>query len=285
MITIGLPVYNAEAYLELALKSILLQTYTDWKLIIINDGSTDKSHDIIQQFLPNKRILYVNDSNKGLIYRLNQMVQLTETPYFARMDADDVMFPERLATQIAILERNPTLDFVGSSIISIDENSHVVGKRIAGNGFTQNEVLLGHPFVHPTILGKAEWFKKNPYDSKYYRAEDKELWIRTFSTSHSRNIEDPLLFYREGKVNLKSYLASNKTVREIYTDYKSLFDNNIHYRLSILKEFGKDYIYQLFGGVGLHHILTKERSSLVPELEKKYYEELLKHIDGTGVIK
>lgn len=280
MITIGLPVFNAAPYLKLTLNSIFSQDFKDWKLIIINDGSTDESEKIIQPFLKDKRVQYQSGTNKGLGYRLNQITEMVETPYYARMDADDAMFPKRLSTQLEFLQTHPKTDLVGSSIISINEHNQIVGERIVSNDFSTRKILFNHPLNHPTIMGKTEWFKKNPYHLKYARAEDRELWVRTHQFTRFHNIKEPLMFYREGNIDVRNYDVSKRTARLIYADYKPLFHNKINYQLSLLKEFSKAQVYHLFGLLNAQNILTRMRSSAISQEEKKRYQETLDYISG-----
>jgi len=108
LVTIGLPFYNAENTLPLAIKSTLAQTFSSWRLLLVDDGSTDRSLAIAKEFAEHDfRIEVLTDGkNRGLIYRLNQLIDLADTKYIARMDADDIMLPERLAKQFHFLEKN-----------------------------------------------------------------------------------------------------------------------------------------------------------------------------------
>ncbi len=128
-ITIAIPVYNAELYLSQAIKSVLDQSYKEFKLIIINDGSSDNSMKIAREF-NDSRIKIIDDNlNKGLQYRLNQIIKLTDTPFLARMDADDIMHPERIKKQIEVFEEYPEIDVLGTNAYTIDGDNNVVGIR------------------------------------------------------------------------------------------------------------------------------------------------------------
>src|SRR5699024_7083751 len=105
MITIGIPFFTDESYLDMAIRSIINQTYQDWVLLLVDDGSSDGSLGIAKKYEEkDSRISVISDGeNKKLPYRLNQIAQLTKTPYLARMDADDIMHPERIEKQLGIL--------------------------------------------------------------------------------------------------------------------------------------------------------------------------------------
>src|SRR5690625_1371076 len=131
MITIGLPFFNDSRYLEMAIRSVINQTYQDWVLLLVDDGSSDGSLGIAKTYAEkDSRISVISDGeNKKLPYRLNQIAKLTKTPYLARMDADDIMHPERIEKQLGILESNQEIDVLGTNAYSIDSNNEIRGVR------------------------------------------------------------------------------------------------------------------------------------------------------------
>ncbi len=127
LITIAMPVYNAGAYLRPAIVSILQQTIADWELLVIDDGSTDGAVDAIGD-LRDSRIRILRDGrNRGLAARLNEAIDIARGRFLARMDQDDISYPERLATQLAMLEQNPELDLVVVRCLAIDAEGEAVG--------------------------------------------------------------------------------------------------------------------------------------------------------------
>jgi len=204
-LTIAIPFYNAERFLASAIQSIINQTYLMWDLILLDDGSTDSSLKIANSYAESdKRIRVISDGrNMNLSYRLNQIPTLVKTKYLCRMDADDIMHPQKIEKQIEFLKNNTDVDLLGTNAYSIDENDLVQGIRLNTNNVSK-EVK---EFIHPTILGKTEWFLKNPYDAMAMRIEDAELWMRTFKTSNFRLLNEPLFFYREfGSNYYKKYI-------------------------------------------------------------------------------
>ena len=123
MVTIGLPFYNAEKYLALAIESVLQQTYTDWELLLLDDGSTDNSLSIAQSYAQkDSRIKVISDGkNKNLATRLNELPSLAQGLYLARMDADDMMHPARIERQLAVLETHPEIDVLGTNAYIIND--------------------------------------------------------------------------------------------------------------------------------------------------------------------
>lgn len=257
-VTIAIPFYNAEKYLELAVKSVFDQTFQNWKLILLNDGSTDNSLEIALKFQNDKRVTIISDGkNKNLVYRLNQITKLTETKYLARMDADDIMHPEKIAKQLEALESNPGIDVLGTNSYTIDENNLVQGLRFKYNNEIQLKKVNG--FIHPTIIAKTDWFKNNPYDYKAGRIEDSELWIRTSSKYNFQVLTEPLFFYREiGENYYKKYLKGFIPIFYIIDKH--------HFKIGCVK-FGVKYlltgfIYYLFNIFKKENYLVRRRNAI-----------------------
>lgn len=204
IVSVVLPVMNGETTLRVAIDSILAQSFVDFELIVIDDGSTDHTRSIVQM-LNDPRIRFVSDGvNKGLATRLNEGVQMARGKYIARMDADDVSFPTRLERQVAFLENNPDVDLVGAQAIVFGNDGHVIGKLPFREIHTQltSRVWSNIPIPHPTWMGRAAWFRANPYRMpEVKRAEDQELLLRCAPFSRYATLPDVLLGYRQGAFN------------------------------------------------------------------------------------
>ncbi|TXF77559.1 glycosyltransferase family 2 protein [Chryseobacterium sp.] len=197
LVSIGIPVYNAGRFIADTLKSVLDQTYTNFELIITDDGSTDDSVAIVKTF-DDQRIQLISDGlNKGISFRLNQQVAQAKGKYFVRMDADDLMFPYRLERQVSFLEQHPELDAVGSSVVVLDDDNHILAFRKAKLLSNYRELFSTILFNHPTVTGKTEFFKKYPYSEHLTGVEDADVWLRSFPQSRFSVISEPLLFYRD----------------------------------------------------------------------------------------
>lgn len=255
LVTIAIPIYNAEKYLDYAICSCINQTYTNWELLLMCDGSTDNSLRIAELFAAkDARITVVNDCvNKGLVYRLNQSVKMAKGKYYARMDADDIMGINRIEEQVIFLEGHPDIDLVGSSIMIIDDNNSIVG---SGASFGS---VSG--FFHPTVMGHTEWFRNNPYSEWAVRAEDKELWCRTNHNSHFWSLEKPLLFYREfGVPTLKKTLMTHKTLLKIFSRYNN-YGKSLGWTLkNIVLTLVKMCAYIFFAMIGKIDFIISRRS-------------------------
>lgn len=222
-ISVLMPIYNAGADLRLAVESIIHQIFKDWELLIIDDGSTDNAIQTISD-INDSRIHIISDGvNKGLAARLNEAIDLAKGTYFARMDQDDVSFPDRLSKQLALLNSDPALDLVASSAIAISDENLVIGLMPSP---AEHEVICSKPWkgfylIHPTWMGKSEWFRHNKYRVPGpYFCEDQELLIRTHMTSKFAAVNDYLLAYRvRAKRNLPRVVKTRWTLLLIQINY------------------------------------------------------------------
>jgi glycosyltransferase involved in cell wall biosynthesis len=259
-VTIAIPVYNSEKVIADTVRSIFAQTHKNWKLILVNDGSTDKTGEWLKR-IQDDRVTYINSENKGLIYWLNYFIDVADTPYYARMDADDIMHPERIEKQLRFLEENPSVDLIDSAIYTMDLETEPVGIRNTKDiDFTPSVMLNNGVLTHPSVMGRTVWFKANRYDINYYRSEDQELWCRTFETSTISRIKEPLLIYREGKVSIKNYASSIESTKKIIRNYGPKYYSPFTIKTMLLKQNMKVLIYKLFTFFSRQDILTKRRN-------------------------
>jgi len=198
LVTVAMPIFNAGSYLRLAVLSIVRQTFADWELLIIDDGSTDNALQDIADIRDHRIRILRDGENKGLAARLNEAIDLARGSYFARMDQDDVSYPERFARQIEALERDPQLDLVAARAVTIAGDHRLTGILPAS---TQKEISTkpwrGFYLPHPTWMGRIEWFRKYRYaEPGPYFCEDQELLLRSYEKSRFGIIDQPLLAYR-----------------------------------------------------------------------------------------
>ena len=257
MVTIGLPFYNAEKYLALAIESVLQQTYTDWELLLLDDGSTDNSLSIAQSYAQkDSRIRVLSDSkNRKSGYRHNQAAQLTKTKYLAKMDADDIMHPNRIARQVEILETHSEIDVLGTNTYIINDDNKVIGTRYPIDSEERLEQVKD--FMQPTIMAKTEWFLTNPYDIEAIRLEDAELWYRTHSKYHFVRLNEPLLFYREvGNNYYKKYFLAQQSKAYIFNKYP----NEDYWKQYFRSNFLKGIVYRIAHIFGMEQWLVNRRN-------------------------
>lgn len=261
MITIAIPFYNDQRFLDLAIKSVFSQTYNDWKLILISDGGTDNSLSIARKYENDPRVTVISDGeNRKLPYRLNQIAQLSTTKYLARMDADDIMHPERIEKQLEILQKNPDIDVLGTNAYSIDDNNNIQGLRmnVGEKGYQLVDVKS---FIHPSIMAKTEWFLENLYNVNAIRMEDAELWNRTYNSNNFKVYTEPLLFYREFA---SSYYKKHINAAKSMFLLSKVSNNNI-WKVKGLKLLLKGSVYYIGEKLNFEHKLLAKRSFLIPE--------------------
>lgn len=283
-ISIGLTYYNNADTIADALRSVFAQTFQDWELIIIDDNSTDESFDIVRLVKDQRVRVYREAERKGFVWALNQMTQMARGKYYARMDADDMMHPERLSKQIEYLKANQNIDIVDTAMYSMDQQCRGIGVRGLDPIDSRPAALLGGNFInHATIMGRTEWFRKNPYDPTYIRAEDCELWCRAFKTSHFSRIREALYFVREGLVNVNNYLLSCKTVRQIIRLYGPLHTEKYRFLPLIIESHIKGYAYRFFSLVYSHDVLVNLRNQTLSEQEKIYVNNTIEQIKSIHI--
>jgi glycosyltransferase involved in cell wall biosynthesis len=200
-ISVLLPVYNAESYLLAAMESVLKQTYRDFELLVLNDGSTDNSLAILKKFAAqDKRIRIISRENKGLVETLNELVSEAKGEYLARMDADDICLPERFAKQIAFMNANPGHVVIGSWVETINAKGQPIGliKSPVHHADIDQCNLRGLSSIwHPTaMIRKKAMLKIAGYKSRNKSAEDLDLWLRLAEIGKLANIPQVLLKYR-----------------------------------------------------------------------------------------
>jgi glycosyltransferase involved in cell wall biosynthesis len=209
-VAILMPILNSERTLPAALLSIQMQTFSDWQLLIADDGSEDRSVEIaMKAAADDERIRVVgNGDRRGLAAQLNRLIDSARSPLLARMDGDDIAFPQRLERQVAHLHVNPQIDLVGAAMIVFGLDGQAIGKRAAPLGHPQicANPAAGFRLFHPTWLGRAEWYRRHRYSERAIRCEDQELLYRSHHTSVFANIDKPLLGYREEKLVMGSLL-------------------------------------------------------------------------------
>lgn len=222
-VTIGIPFYNPGGFFFDSIKCILMQSYIDFELILIDDGSEDNSLSIAKSFTDSRIKIISDGKNLGLPARLNQIVQLAKGEYIARMDADDLVASERIEKQVSFLEKNHSVDLVSTGICSITNDNNVISIRLPKT--TLNTTLKLHDAVqgsteiaHATILARKDWYARNPYDESAFLMEDYQLWIDALIRNDLKvgYIKEPLYFYRE-----ESSIKYNKIIRA-YKNQKNI---------------------------------------------------------------
>lgn len=220
MISVLMPVYNAEQFLREAIDSILCQTYTDFEFLIFNDGSTDKSSEIIKSYDDKRIICFDYVINSGYLNHLNEGIKIAKGKYIARMDADDISMPDRFEKQITFLESHSDIALLGSSAIIIDESGQEkkVTNVIESSHLIFTQLFFESPFFHTSVMGRTPVFREFKYNDNYYVAEDYYLWSQIAMKYKLANLNEPLIKYRHHAESISSRKAQQQQdcVKKIY---------------------------------------------------------------------
>lgn len=220
-VSVILPVYNAEQFVAEAVLSILGQSFSDFELIAIDDGSTDRSAAILDSLAAkDARIIVLRQSNSGLIATLNRGCASARGQYLARMDADDVSLPERLRTQVQYLENHPEIGIVGTWFqdISAGGTAGRVWPLPAAPAVVQWFLMFGDCIAHPSIMARSGVFRElGYYNSDALHVEDYDLWIRACAVTKIANIRSVLLRYRfnAGSVSAQNIGIQNESALKL----------------------------------------------------------------------
>lgn len=198
-VSVVMPVYNGEAYVLEAITSILNQTFTDFELIVINDGSTDNTAAILKKLRDIERIKILNNTvNEGLIFTRNKAIINCNGSYIALLDSDDVAKPNRLEKQVRFLEANPDYALIGSNIDIISGEGkylYTQNYNIAPD-FIPSILLFQNYFAQSAVMIRKSALPKEIYRSQFPLSEDYDLWVRIASQNKVGNIAESLVNYR-----------------------------------------------------------------------------------------
>jgi glycosyltransferase involved in cell wall biosynthesis len=290
LVSVLMPVYNGEKYLNEAIESILNQTYANFEFIILNDGSTDDSEAIILSY-DDSRIVYIkNPDNYKLIKTLNIGFSMTKGKYIARMDADDISHPERFAKQVQFLEFNEDYGLVGSGVNLLNGENKCQLLYHTDHASLKFALAFYCPFIHPSVMLRKELVKGMDavFDSNYVHAEDYELWTRLSFITKMANLPEYLLDYRihDAQISSLNSLTQIELANTIRVNYlKHYFQNEIdNYSfvfnllsqkktlekklLELLNLYQLDEVNNVFGGDNLNRYLINRWKELFLESEK-----------------
>jgi len=226
LISVVIPVFNGNGYLPAAIQSILAQTYRHIEVIAIDDGSTDNSFEILKRFakLDSRVRVFRNPKNLNIANTLNRGIKLAKGQYIARMDADDVALPHRLAKQLHYLLLHPDTVIVGGQVKTIDIDGKILGRKLfpKSNKQIREALYTSNPIQHPTAMINRALLPKNFiwYNSAFPPAEDYDLFFRLGKYGSYHNLSCFVLQYRQyiGSATFKNPIktfAATKKIRHL----------------------------------------------------------------------
>lgn len=198
-ITVLMPAYNVEKYIGDAITSVLKQSFADFELLIINDGSTDHTLRVIESF-KDPRIRIISQENKGVAPALNAGLALATAPYIARFDADDICYPDRLKIQYDFITAHPEYSIIGSAADYMDADSNYIFTHHPVAHLNEEIQDLDYsvcPFIHSSVFyKKEEIISKGCYNENAYTYEDHFLWVNLLRDAKACNLSQSLLKVR-----------------------------------------------------------------------------------------
>jgi glycosyltransferase involved in cell wall biosynthesis len=243
-VSIILPVYNGEKYLSETIDSIIEQTFADWEIVAVNDGSTDNSHSILQQYKSNlgSKIKIIDQENSGVSVARNVAIDNSESEYLAFIDADDMWLPEKLEKQIKILDNNPDVALVYSDLLDLIENKTTRRKQILKRKLQRGyifEPLFYFNFIalSSVVLRKEMIEKYGNFDSDYKIIQDYDLFLRIAEKNVIDYVDESLLIYRihENNIsgNMEAIERENFKLIEKWLKKKTYLSTSLKFNLKL----------------------------------------------------
>lgn len=245
-ISIVMPVYNAEKYVSVAIKSILDQSFIDFEFIIVDDGSTDSTSKILSDFNDTRINVFTHKKNIGIVASLNEGIKQARGEYIARMDADDISISDRLEKQYAYMKNNPNVVICAGNIQSINHHGNIISKpwwKVSEASINWS-LIWGNVIPHPTVMMRKSALPTTMYRNYQY-AEDYDLWLRMMNKGDIVRINEILLLYRlhddhEGNSTIsmdEAYRSNLEFISEIY----KLHVPREHRWLSKFSQYGENF--------------------------------------------
>ena len=239
LVSVIMGIYNCESTLSEAIESILNQTFTEWELILCDDGSTDNTYQVASKYLnlyPDKIVLIQNDHNRGLNFTLNHCLSVAKGEYIARMDGDDICSPERFEVEVNELIKNPEIAIVSTDMGYFDEFG-LWGACERPDYPTPKDFMTGTPFCHaPCMVRKEAYDSVHGYTEgkRFLRVEDYHLWLKMYVAGYKgKNIHQKLYYMRDD--------------RNAYNRRKFVYRLNESYvKILAIRNFGFPFYYYIY---------------------------------------
>ena len=240
IVSVVMPVYNSEKYLRASIESILKQTFSKFEFIIINDGSTDNSENIILSY-NDKRIKYFKQENRGISYTLNKGCSLATGEFIARMDSDDISRADRLEYQLRFLINHTNYVLVGSSVSYINNDDNLIGRSIpyVGDRAIKYNLRYGNVIAHPTVMFRKKIYDKTHGYNKEIKGmcEDYILWLEMINLGKFYNLFNPLISYRIDNDSWYFRINQQKLNELMFKIYETIHNNKYEKVVELYNEY------------------------------------------------
>jgi len=284
LVSITSAFYNTEPFLVDMVRSIFSQTFDDWELILLDDGSTDRSLQIAQSIDDPRVKVFSNGQNLGIPKSLNRLTELSSGKYIARMDADDMSGVDRIRRQVEFLESNSDVDVLGCGKVNLGRNYYPLGHNYAAPDHAQicKAPDKTYRMAHPTIIARKQWFLENKYDESVVKGEDFNLFLRTYTTSRYANIPEPLFFYRlQDSFSLKKQIVFRRSIANFVSAYHFNRGNYLRAFEMYMYQYLKFSAECLYCMAGAKERLLKRRYQAISDTQRQTYIEEIKKIRST----
>ncbi|MCX7169353.1 MAG: glycosyltransferase [Proteobacteria bacterium] len=276
LVSVAMAMRNAAASIALALQSLIDQSFADWELVLLDDGSSDASVAVARHFADPRILIRADGRSLGLAARLNEAVAAARGRYIARMDADDVAYPERFARQVAFLEQHPEVDLLGTGAIIFDHAGQVIGQLPLR---TSHREIATHPWqgyylAHPTWMGRSGWFRQYPYDTRLSKAQDYDVLLRSHAASCFAGLPELLLGYRQESLSLGKILATRMQLAQAALRHGKTCGHYVRPLFAAAQQAAKFGVDALAIATGLHYRMLRHRALPVASRQREEWLQL-----------
>ena len=262
IVSIGLPVAQEPLdYIDDAIMSVLNQTLRNWELIVVADGSPHHTRAYLSELKDPRIRIVLHRTSLGLGARLNEIADLADAPFLARMDADDIMHPARLAHQISVLNDNPSVDLLSSVAVVIDQTKKILGITPTMPARVDVASMVATtPFIHPTVIARTAWWRSHRYDIHLMRSQDKALWITSARGSTFLRDSRVALFYRTAHhLDPAKYARTAKFERRIIQQYGPALVGTLGTARLVTLSLAKQVLVHMASRLGREDLVTSRR--------------------------
>lgn len=301
-----MPAYNEAKFVRRAIDSVLRQTYPHFELLVINDGSTDDTEQIVNSFGDPRIHLLRFSENTGKVSALNWGLAEVEAPYILRMDADSIAKPDRLARQIEFMEKHPDVGVCGSYVAILNDHREL-RKFPEGHNEIEAHLLFDNPIQHESVILRSALFQEKGfrYRDKYEGMEEHDLWLRMKEATHFANIAAPLIEVHDGEdsqhftdwrerafyffVEKLPQLGIEPTSKELRLHIElarpeklTRFKSPLRYRAWLNRLKAINLQKRIFDPESLAHVLEEKWEALFPHILRQKNKRIIEYLHADG---